>query len=34
MQSIEHTMRALDRAAADEQQQMQRLEKTLTYYQA
>ena len=34
MQSIEHTLRALDRAAADEQQQLQRLEKTLTDYQA
>ena len=34
MQSIEHTLRALDRAAADEQQQLQRLQKTLTDYQA
>ncbi len=34
MQSIEHTLRALDRAAADEQQQLHRLEKTLTDYQA
>ncbi len=34
MQSIEHTLRALDRAAADEQQQIQRLDKTLTDYQA
>src|SRR5208337_1493355 len=34
MQSIEHTLRALDRAAADEQQQLQRLDKTLTDYQA
>jgi hypothetical protein len=29
MQSIEHTLRVLDRAAADEQQQVQRLDKTL-----
>jgi hypothetical protein len=34
MQTIEHTLRALDRAAADEQQQLQRLEKALTNYQA
>ncbi len=34
MQSIEHTLRALDRAAADEQQHLQRLEKTFTDYQA
>ncbi len=34
MQSIEHTLRALDRTAADEQQQLQRLDKTLTDYQA
>ena len=34
MQSIEHTLRALDRAAADEQQRLQGLEKTLTGYQA
>ena len=34
VQSIEHTLRALDRAAADQQQQLQRLEKTLTDYQA
>ncbi|MGO9056803.1 MAG: hypothetical protein ACLQU2_05360 [Candidatus Binataceae bacterium] len=34
MQSIEHTLRALDRAAADEQQQLQRLEKNLSDYQA
>ena len=34
MQSIEHTLRALDRAAADQQQQLQRLDKTLTDYQA
>jgi hypothetical protein len=34
MQSIEHTLRALDRAAAEEQQQLQRLDKTLTDYQA
>ncbi len=34
MQSIEHTLRALDRAATDEQQQLQRLEKTFTDYQA
>jgi len=34
IQSIEHTLRALDRAAADEQQQLQRLDKTLTDYQA
>ena len=34
MHSIEHTLRALDRAASDEQQQLQRLEKTLTDYQA
>jgi hypothetical protein len=34
MQSIEHTLRALDRAAADEQQQLQRLDKTLINYQA
>jgi hypothetical protein len=31
---IEHTLRALDRVAADEQPQLQRLEKTLTDYQA
>jgi len=34
MQSIEHTLRALDRAAAEEQQQLQRLEKNITDYQA
>jgi prefoldin subunit 5 len=34
MQSIEHTLRALDRAAADQQQQLQRIDKTLTDYQA
>ena len=34
MQSIEHTLRALDRVVADEQQQVQRLEKTHTNYQA
>jgi hypothetical protein len=34
MQSIEYTLRALDRAAADEQQQLQRLDRTLTDYQA
>ena len=34
MQSIEHTLRVLDRAAADEQQHIQRLDKTLTDYQA
>ena len=34
MQCIEHTLRALDRAAADQQQQLQRLDKTLTDYQA
>jgi len=34
MQSIEHTLRALDRAAADQQQQVQRLAKTLGGYQA
>jgi len=34
MQSIEHALRALDRAAADEQQQLQRLEKSVTGYQA
>jgi len=34
MQSIEHTLRALDRSAADEQHQLQRLENTLTDYQA
>ena len=34
MQSIEHTLRALDRAATDEHQQLQRLDKTLTDYQA
>jgi hypothetical protein len=33
MRSIEHTLRALDRAAADEQQELQRLEK-FTDYQA
>ena len=34
MQSIEHALRGLDRAAADEQQQLHRLDKTLTGYQA
>ncbi len=34
MQSIEHTLRALDKAAEDEQHRMERLEKTLTDYQA
>ncbi|MGO9062318.1 MAG: hypothetical protein ACLQU2_33890 [Candidatus Binataceae bacterium] len=34
MQSIKHTLRALDRIAADQQQQLQRIEKTLTGYQA
>ncbi len=34
MQSIEHTLRALGRAAADQQQQLQRLDKTLADYQA
>ena len=34
MQSIEHTLRALDRAAEDERDQLQRLGKTLTHYQA
>jgi len=34
MQSIEHTLLAIDRVAADQQQRLQRLEKTLTDYQA
>ena len=34
MQSIEHTLRAFDKAAEDEQRQAERLEKTLTDYQA
>jgi hypothetical protein len=34
MQSIEHTLRALDKAAEDERHQAERLEKTLTDYQA
>ena len=34
MQSIEHTLRALDKAAEDERRQAERLEKTLTDYQA
>jgi hypothetical protein len=34
MQSIEYTLRALDRAAVDQQQELQRLDKTLTDYQA
>lgn len=34
MQSIEHTLRALDRLAGDEQRQLQRMEKTLADYQA
>jgi hypothetical protein len=34
MQSIEHTLRALDKAAEDERHQVDRLEKTLTDYQA
>jgi hypothetical protein len=34
MQSIEHTLLALDRVAADEQQRLQRLEKIRTDYQA
>ena len=34
IQSIEHTLRALDKAAEDERRQAERLEKTLTDYQA
>lgn len=34
MQSIEHTLRALDKAAEDERRQTERLEKALTDYQA
>jgi hypothetical protein len=34
MQSIEHTLRALDKAVEDERRQAERLEKTLTDYQA
>jgi hypothetical protein len=34
MQSIEHTLRALDEAVEDERRQAERLEKTLTDYQA
>jgi hypothetical protein len=34
VQSIEHTLRALDRAAGEEQQRMEHLEKTLSDYQA
>jgi hypothetical protein len=34
MQSIEHTLRAFDKAAEDERCQVERLEKTLTDYQA
>lgn len=34
MQSIEHTLRALDKAAEDESHQIERLEKTLSDYQA
>ena len=34
MQSIEHTLRALDKVAEDERRQVERLEKTLTDYQA
>ena len=34
MQSIEHTLRALDKSAEDERRQAERLEKTLTDYQA
>src|SRR5271156_3241580 len=34
MQSIERTLRAFDKAADDEQHQIERLEKTLTDYQA
>ncbi|MFZ0888048.1 MAG: hypothetical protein WA005_06325 [Candidatus Binataceae bacterium] len=34
MQSIEHTLRALDKAAEDEQHRIERLEKTLSDYQA
>jgi hypothetical protein len=34
MQSIEHTLRALDKAAEDERHQVERIEKTLTDYQA
>ena len=34
IQSIEHTLRALDKAAEDERRQIERLEKTLTDYQA
>jgi hypothetical protein len=34
MQSIEHTLRALDKAADDARRQTERLEKTLTDYQA
>jgi hypothetical protein len=33
-QSIEHTLRALDKAAEDERRQVERLEKTLSDYQA
>ena len=34
MQSVEHTLRALDRVAADEQKRVEHLEKTLADYQA
>jgi len=34
MQSIKHTLRSLDKAAEDERRQTERLEKTLTDYQA
>jgi hypothetical protein len=34
MQSIEHTLRALDKTAEDERHQVDRLAKTLTDYQA
>jgi hypothetical protein len=34
MQSIEHTLRALDKAAEDERRHVERLEKTPTDYQA
>jgi len=34
MQSIEHTLRAFDKAAEDERRQIERLDKTVTDYQA
>jgi hypothetical protein len=34
MQSIEHTLRSLDKAAEDERHRIERLEKSLTDYQA